>query len=152
MQLFGSKLERIICSVLYTIQTTQKKQFVNIQTFRIQMFSDSTFQLSISKITADTIKERRFYFGFFLLVCKQQNSRIRNHFGYYEPSLILVIFKFSLFSKESKTGNGSENSERLGGQYLKPLKMLQKLPKYCKKNCPLSAQYRKPQCHPMHTY
>ena len=27
-----------------------------------------------------------------------------------------------------------------------------KIPKYCKTNCPLLAQYRKPQCPPMHTY
>ena len=82
---------------------------------RIQKFSDSTFQLYISNITADTIKENRFHFGFFLLVCKQQNSRIRDHFDWYELSLSLVDFEFSLFSKESETRNGSENSGRLGG-------------------------------------
>ena len=54
------------------------------------------------KITADKIKERRFYFGFFLLGCKRQNSRIRNHFDQYEPSLSLVIFLTNLFSKDRK--------------------------------------------------
>ena len=30
--------------------------------------------------------------------------------------------------------------------------ILPKISKYCKKNCSLSAQHRKPRCPPMHTY